>query len=189
MAAEKDIYMVLTGTGSWLSKAIQWYTQAPLNHASVAFDGELNEVYSFGRKYENNPLVGGLVRENIKAPFFREAECAVYRCRVDPLQYRIMKGYVAGMMADQDRYKYHVLGLLGVALNLRLERKDAFFCSQFVASVFEQAGIRLANKPPSLTTPVDLAESPLLQEVYRGTVSGYLKGGCPDVPALTYAAG
>jgi hypothetical protein len=187
MAGDKEIYILLTGTGSWLSRVIQWYTRAPLNHASIAFDEELTEVYSFGRKYENNPLVGGLVQEDIHTPFFRGAECAVYSCRVDRRQYRLMRSCVEEMLKEQDRYKYHILGLVGLVLNRKLERKDAFFCSQFVSSVFEQAGITLLDKPPHLTTPGDLAGSPLLREIYKGPVTGYLTG-TPEILQLPYAA-
>ena len=57
----KTIYIILTETGSLLSRAIQVYTQKNFNHVSIAFDPELKEMYSFGRKYENNPLIGGFV--------------------------------------------------------------------------------------------------------------------------------
>lgn len=68
MPGHKQVYILLTGTDTWLGRMIQWYTKAPLNHASIAFDENLGELFSFGRKYENNPLVGGLVRENIDTP-------------------------------------------------------------------------------------------------------------------------
>lgn len=29
---------------------IGWYTKAPFNHVSIAFDEHLNKMYSFGRK-------------------------------------------------------------------------------------------------------------------------------------------
>lgn len=50
MTANRDIYIVLTGTGTAFSGIIKWFTKAELNHASIAFDSELREVYSFGRK-------------------------------------------------------------------------------------------------------------------------------------------
>lgn len=50
MTTNRDIYIVLTGTGTAFSGIIKWFTKAELNHASIAFDSELREVYSFGRK-------------------------------------------------------------------------------------------------------------------------------------------
>ena len=50
-AMGKTIYIVLTDTGTLLSKTIGMYTRKDLNHASIAFDEQLTEMYSFGRKY------------------------------------------------------------------------------------------------------------------------------------------
>ena len=102
--------IVLTGTGTWFSRMIQYFTKAPLNHASIAFDSELREVYSFGRKKANNPFDGGLVRENLRDPFFYTSECAVYHFRVSKEDYQRMHNLVKEMMRDQDRYKYNLLG-------------------------------------------------------------------------------
>lgn len=50
MNRDVEIYVLLTNTGTLFSKTIRWYTKNMLNHASIAFDRDLNEVYSFGRK-------------------------------------------------------------------------------------------------------------------------------------------
>ncbi|MGM1047503.1 MAG: hypothetical protein ACQEXX_15305 [Bacillota bacterium] len=174
MYTEQNIWIVLTGTGTWFSRMIRCFTNAPLNHASIAFDSDLHEVYSFGRKQANNPFDGGLVRENLRAPFFRTSECAVYRCRVSCEDYQHMYNLVKEMMHDQDRYKYNLLGLLGILFRIHIDRDDAYFCSHFVATVFEQAGLHLVNKPSHLVTPEDFSNSPQLNEIYRGPLDGYL---------------
>lgn len=69
MSSNKDIFIVLTGTGTAFSGFIKWFTKADLNHASIAFDCELREVYSFGRKKMHNPFVAGLIQENFIDPF------------------------------------------------------------------------------------------------------------------------
>lgn len=175
MYTEQDIWIVLTGTGTWFSRLIQYFTKAPLNHASIAFDSELREVYSFGRKKANNPFDGGLVRENLRAPFFYSSECAVYRCRVSHEDYQRMYNLVIDMMRNQDRYKYNLLGLLGILFRIHIDRDDAYFCSHFVAKVLEQAGLRPVNKPCHLVTPEDFSNSPQLTEVYRGRLHGYIE--------------
>ena len=74
----KTIYIVLTDTGTLLSKAIGMYTRTDLNHASIAFDEQLTEMYSFGRKQRHNPFIGGFVKENAADGIFRDATCAVF---------------------------------------------------------------------------------------------------------------
>ena len=85
-----------------------------------------------------------------------------------------MYNLVKEMMRNQDRYKYNLLGLLGILFRLHIDRDDAYFCSHFVAKVFEQAGLRPVNKPCHLVTPEDFSNSPQLTEVYRGPLHGYL---------------
>ena len=87
----KKIYIVLTDTGTLLSKAIGLYTRKDLNHASIAFDEELNEMYSFGRKQRHNPFVGGFVKENAAEGIFQEADCIIFSCQVSDEQYHRMR--------------------------------------------------------------------------------------------------
>ena len=38
---ERKVYLLLTNTGSFLTKLIKLYTKKPYNHASIAFDYDL----------------------------------------------------------------------------------------------------------------------------------------------------
>jgi hypothetical protein len=172
--SQDEIYIVLTGTGTLFSNTIKWFTKAPLNHSSISFDRDLSEVYSFGRKKVNNPFIGGLVKENFKDPFYHQAECAVYRCLVGAYNYTKMYDHVSEMMNNRERYKYHLLGLVGVLINKQIRREDAFFCSHFVASVLEKTNAFPLNKPSYFVTPADFEYFLSSQEIYRGKVSGYL---------------
>lgn len=174
MSTQKDIYIVLTDTGTVLTRIIKWFTKSPLNHASIAFDSSLYEVYSFGRKNVNNPFIGGLVRENMRSSFFSHCECAIYRCSISTEDYTNIYNHIKLMMRHQYRYKYNMLGLIGVLMNKEINREDAYFCSQFVAYVLEQSNLRPVNKPCYLVQPGDFAQSPLLKEVYRGRIIDYL---------------
>lgn len=42
----KQIYIVLTHTGTVLSRMIKMYTKGKFSHISIAFDKDLNEMYS-----------------------------------------------------------------------------------------------------------------------------------------------
>lgn len=174
MDTKQHIWIVLTGTGTWLSRIIQCFTNAPLNHASISFDHHLREVYSFGRKDVSNPFSGGLVRENLRAPFFYTSHCAIYRLEVSTEKYKLMVHLVQQMMDDQDRYKYDLLGMMGMLFRIRIDRADAYFCSYFVASILEQAGLHPVGKPPQLVTPCDFSHSEDLEEIYQGSLENYL---------------
>lgn len=186
MNRTKHIYIVLTGTGTAFSNMIKWFTKAELNHASLAFDEQLTEVYSFGRKHIHNPFRAGLIRENFADPFYRETECAIYRLPVSSREYDMMYAHVQGMMRNQECYKYHLLGLIGVLLNTEIHRKNAYFCSHFVASVIERSGQRPVEKPACFVTPEDFASSLRPYGIYRGSLSLYIRFHRQDalVPAV-----
>jgi len=175
MSSNKDIFIVLTGTGTAFSGFIKWFTKADLNHASIAFDCELREVYSFGRKKMHNPFVAGLIQENFVDPFYSSANCSIYQLRVSAEEYDTMYNHVQGMMQNQERYKYHLLGLIGVLLNIKIDRENAYFCSHFVASLFEETAVQPVNKPSCFVTPEDFALSLCAHKIFTGKLSYYLR--------------
>ena len=48
----KKVYILLTHTGTILSKAIKLYTSHEYTHVSIALDEKLDRLYSFGRRSE-----------------------------------------------------------------------------------------------------------------------------------------
>ncbi|MCA0756648.1 hypothetical protein KP806_16450 [Paenibacillus sp. N4] len=179
MNRDVDIYVLLTNTGTLFSKTIQLYTKNRLNHASIAFDRELTEVYSFGRKNPSNPFFAGFVRENVRGPFFEDSICSLYKCTISHSAYICIRNQIRYMEQNQDQYKYNLLGMLGIMLNIEMKRDYAFFCSQFVASVFEQGGVPLVDKSSLFVTPGDLEQTTMLEQIYEGRLQAYT--GCQEV--------
>mgnify|MGYP001375887384 FL=1 len=165
---------IVADTGTWFTRMIRMYTKAPLNHASIAFDAELFEVYSFGRKTPGNPFVGGFVKEDFRGKLFRDATCAIYKCVIDVQHYNCIRSSIRRFEREAHLYKYNLLGLFAVMFNVKVHRNHAFFCSQFVAFLFDQAGIRLVQKCPSLTTPSDIGNSDNLELLYFGKLQSFI---------------
>lgn len=171
---EKKVYLLLTNTGSFLTKLIKLYTKKPYNHASIAFDYVLTEVYSFGRKTAGNPFIGGFVKEDVRAGLFKQADCAIYSFTVTEVQMQKMYHYLQEIQAQKNHYRYNFLGLFGVMLNKPIDRKKAFFCSQFVATILKECNILQFEKPLSLIAPHDLQKVCKFQFVYEGKLKEYL---------------
>lgn len=169
----KKGYILLTDTGTVLTKLIKLYTKKPFNHASIAFDSELKEVYSFGRKSAANPFIGGFAKEDMKANLFHQADCAIYSFEGSAEQLAMMKQYVKTIEAQEKQYRYNFLGLFGFILNKPIKRKKAFFCSQFVATVLMEGNIIEFEKPVSLISPNDLKEVCNLPIEYQGKLKDY----------------
>jgi len=173
MNSKVKLYILLTDTGTLLTRLIKLYTKAPFNHASIAFDHELKNLYSFGRKKPNNPLIAGFVKENIQSRLFRKAKCALYCLPLDKEVYEKVYEFVKTFEKNRHIYKYNLLGLLGVMAKIDVKRKNAYFCSQFVSYVLKQNGINIVDKPCVFTTPSDIGNSSLLKLLYTGKLCDY----------------
>lgn len=170
----KMIYIVLTKTKTVLSKAIQIYTQHDFNHVSISFDPKLKEMYSFGRKNINNPWIGGFVHENPSSTLLRESNCVILACPVTDQQYTLLKNRITYYKKNENEYKYNFIGLFGVACRVKIKRERAFFCSQFISTLFEEAGLPLYGKSPYFMQPNDFVHLPYLSFIYKGTIEDYI---------------
>lgn len=166
------VYLLFTNTGTMFTKLIRVYTKHALNHVSIAFDEKLEEIYSFGRKKPYNPFIGGFVKEQLNEGLMKHAECAVYSLSVSKLEYENMREAVMKIEEQKDSFKYNLIGLFAIMFNQRIERKHAFFCSQFVATILNMKK-GLLKKVPSLITPQDLISLEKLQLVYEGKLAHY----------------
>lgn len=175
MMKNKKVYVLLTDTGTLFTRMIKLYTKKPFNHASIAFDKNLIGVYSFGRTSRRNPFYGGFVKENISEELFTNAKCAIYCCTVDGNQINKMNDYIQRIESQKECYRYNLLGLFAILLNKQFNRENAFFCSEFVASVLMESDNFNFKKPLSLITPHDLQEEPAFQLVYQGKLADYTK--------------
>lgn len=170
---ERKIYILLTDTGTLFTRLIKLYTKSPLNHASLALDINLKELYSFGRKNPHNPFNGGFVQENIKNHPFKRATCEVYSCLISEKEYRRLTESIKKLKNNEKDYKYNLLGLFGIILNREVKRKNAYFCSQFVTALLYKNGIKLTDKSPGLTTPQDIRNSDRITLEYGGMLCDY----------------
>ena len=171
-----EIYILLTNTYSLITRAIGLYTGEPYNHVSIGFDRNLSELFSFGRLQPKNPLVGGFVREDLESgtfAHFKDTVCALYRLPVTSEQWEAVREAVRDFERQKERYHFNAIGFAGVAAGYPIDRRYAYFCSQFVSKVLERGGVKLFRKPCGLVTPPDFQQNPLLTMVYEGRLSDY----------------
>lgn len=168
------IYILLTDTGTLFTRLIKLFTRAPMNHASLALDRELEEVYSFGRKNQRNPLSCGFVKEDMTSTLFGRATCALFSCEVNRDTYEKIRLRIQEFQENEQRYKYNLIGLFGVLVNKSINRKYAYFCTQFVATVLEDNGIQLSSKSSALVTPGDIERAQALRPLYQGSLNQYM---------------
>ncbi|MCP8617316.1 hypothetical protein [Salirhabdus salicampi] len=172
------VYILLTRTGTLLSQTIGLYTRAPYNHVSISMDKELTQLYSFGRRTPYNPVRAGFVKECVYSGTysrFPDTTCALYCITVDDRQMKKVERIINHFKRNALHYRYNLIGLAGVAIGRPLDRRNAFFCSQFVATVLKSAGVDVWNKPPGLITPEDYRNNIQFTKVYEGTLLNYMQ--------------
>ena len=170
----KKIYIVLTHTGTMLSKIIKSYTKDEFSHVSIALDNELKEMYSFGRLHPYNPFGGGFVHEYIdKGTFkrFYKTIARVYSICVTDEQYENIKNNIKQIERNKEEYKFNVIGLFAAGFHKKIGKEKSFYCAEFVKYVVEKANINISL--PRVIKPEDFKNVEGLQEVYSGFLRKY----------------
>ena len=62
----KDIYLLLTKSDTFISKAIYLVTQDSYTHISISFEENLQPMYSCARKYTYSPIPAGIRNESFE---------------------------------------------------------------------------------------------------------------------------
>ena len=170
----RKIYIVLTYTGTILSRIVKMYTRREFSHVSIAFDEDLKEMYSFGRLNPYNPFIGGFVHEGIdKGTFkrFKKTKTRIYSLSVADEDFDKMVEVINDIREDRLHYKFNVLGLIGVAIHFKFKREKCFYCAEFVKYVLELS--KAEYNLPELIKPEDFKEINGLDVVYSGILKEY----------------
>lgn len=176
MPDENTIYVLLTDTGTMFTKMVKRFTSAPYNHASLALDASLNEMFSFGRKQATNPWIAGFVEEDVYEGTFRHfpnTRCALLRLNISSKQHQEAIRMIRCFQQERNLYRYNLIGLFFVLMKLNIKFKRAFFCSQFVAEILRSTGLKLWERSSTLVSPHDFLMHPEFEVVYEGLLYDY----------------
>ena len=133
----KNIYILLSRTGTVPSKVIRFLKPMPYAHASIAFDENLTEMYSFARKRVHYPFYCGLIDEDIDKGVFgrkKTTKCLVLRLPVTEEEYGRVHENVEKFKEQRRLYGYNYLGVFAARVHIAIERKYNYFCTiiQFI---------------------------------------------------------
>lgn len=173
-AQNREIYIVITRTGTLLSKIIGRVTNKTYNHASVSLDTELRTMYSFGRVHAYNPIVGGFVMEGPDFGTFKrfhEADALVLRVPVTEEQYQGLSACLKSMYAEKWRYHYNVPGLFLAGAGIVWRRRNWYYCSEFVRDILDRFSILDAREYDGIVKPEDFLTE--YEVIYAGKLREY----------------
>ena len=106
------IYIVLTHTGTILSRIVKYYTRRDFSHVSISLDKGLTQMYSFGRLNPYNPFLGGFVHEYVNEGTFKRFKnttTAIYSLEINEEQYEIIKNNIDKMEQEKEKYKFNII--------------------------------------------------------------------------------
>lgn len=173
----KNIYIILSHTGTILSRIIKLATGNEYTHSSISLNENLDEMYSFGRLNPYNPFLGGFVKEGKGIGTFKRfknTKVGVYKLEITDEQYEELYENIKYIEKNKDKFKFNILGLALAGINKRVVRKNTFYCAEFVRYVMKKSGIGVENLPKSIK-PECFKEITDSRLIYKGLLRNYNK--------------
>ncbi len=170
----KKIYIVLTYTGTTLSKIVKFYTRKEYSHVSISLNKDLTEMYSFGRLNAYVPFIGGFVKESPKYGTFKRFHntiSKIYSMDVSDEIYDEIKKLIEEIKLDRENYRFNVIGLFAVPLRIKVKRRKCFYCAEFVKYLFDNSNLKIDL--PNIIKPDDFSKIDGTKEIYSGFLRKY----------------
>lgn len=172
----RKLYIVITQTGTILSRILKKITGAEYNYASVTLDPELRTMYSFGRKYAYFPLYGGFVTESADFGTFKrfsETRAVVLSISISEKIYDEIETLLNEMNENRGRYHYDNIGLPLAYFNIIFKRERYYYCSDFVRDLLVRFGVEAPETFMPIVQPQDFLDIPDSSVVFRGKLNEY----------------
>lgn len=155
------IYIVLTRTNTTMSRAIQVLKNDEYTHASITLDPELHSMYSFGRKYTSNPLIGHFKKEELCTGLFgrqKTLPCLAFEIEVTASQYHKVRSNLQKFIDHKELYKYNYMGLIHSFQKKSQHYEHRFLCSEFVYHILKESDVIDLKIPRNLVRPEHLKQ-------------------------------
>lgn len=156
-AGTEKVYIVLSQTGTLLSRILKLLTRAPYNHSSISLDGDLSTMYSFGRVNPYNPFIGSFVQESPSAGTFKRfknTDVMVLEFEVSREARDDLARLLEEMLRERTKYHYNYLGLFLAAIRVHREKTDCYYCSEFVKAMAGRLGLSGIEDIPPIVKPI-----------------------------------
>ena len=137
LKSEKYVYIVFSATNLLMGRMIRFLTHNCYNHVSLAFERDLNVMYSFARYNINSPLVGGFVAEypsrfSIKN---RDVDIKVYKVPLTEQRYEMIEKTIEFFSQQNNEMIYNTFNAVLSLFHKRIRIHNAYTCVEFIASV------------------------------------------------------
>jgi hypothetical protein len=173
---DKQIYIVISQTGSILSRILKLITGADYNHVSLGLNSDLKYLYSFGRKNPSFPLPGGFVIESPDFGTFKRfynTKVLVLALNVDAQKYNAIDKKIKNMLDNKQNYSYNYLGLCLAIFKINKSFNRRYYCSEFVKYILECFKVDGFESLSDFPKPMHFLNIPDTKLIYDGKLKDY----------------
>lgn len=172
----RNIYIVYSQTYTILARIIKFSTKEKYSHVSISLNKNCTEMYSFGRKYYWNPFIARFVCESInKGLYKKRKKCLIkiYSVKVSNEQFEYLKDLINEFKKNESIYRYNLLGLFYTKMGIKKERKNKFYCAEFVYNVLSNDKVKIIDKIDKPIELRDVINEETYNLLYEGKVNNY----------------
>ena len=169
----KPVFIILTkGKTPIISSGIQKATKSEYSHASISFDPELKELYSYNFRKENL----GFVMEKLET--IKDVPITVWCFFVESEVVEKMKEKIYDFKTHKTHYDFRILPRILVKKDIKPDDNEYNqVCSTFVDYILKIGNINLV-KDINMPSPADIYDgiktrANVIFNVYDGPASGY----------------
>lgn len=176
VSGTKNVYVVVSQSGTMPSRVLRKITGAPYNHVSVSLRADLKQMYSFGRRYKYYPFWGGFVQESPTSGTFSRfpnTKAKILSVEVSDEQYEGIGGTINRMFQKRQKYHYDYLGVGLAYFKIRHQSEYSYYCSAFVKDLLQLHGVKAVESLPKVVLPIHFLDMPGAKLVYDGRLRDY----------------
>lgn len=133
-AKKHYVYVVFLTTNTFMGKLIRFFTRNRYSHVALAFDENLNKMYSFARYHINSPISGGFVVEHPERYLNGGKDVMIKMCKVpvSEKEYHRIKDTIEYFCKHRKMMLYNTLNAVLSLVKKKLNIKDTYTCIEFV---------------------------------------------------------
>ena len=173
---QKQLYIVISQTGTLLSRILKFITGAEYNHASISVSADLEQMYSFGLRHPYNPFWGGFVMESPHTGTFKRfsnTKIIVLALPISEELHREILKRLVKMYEHREEYHYNYLGLFLAGIYIHRRKDSCYHCSEFIKDILIDFQINGADKLSPVVHSTHFGELPDTKIIYQGKLSEY----------------
>lgn len=182
----KYIYILISQTHTTFGGTVRRWGKIKYNHAAIALDKEMNQLYAFARPKHAAVMLGRLVQETVFRYTLGKHSCVnvmIFRLPVTDEQYAWL-GDTIGRIKNSREYIYNLFSVLSTPLTGGFSTYKAFSCIEFVMFLLQGLGYPV-DKPLHRYRPDDLIGLLADSVYYQGNLLEYKNDDTVDTNYYT----